>query len=187
MGLGAAWRVADISKGSTIVIFGLGTVGLLIKLEIETMKLIKHPNVVQLYGVMGSKTKIFIVLEFVTGGELFNKIVNQGRMGEDEAKRYFQQLINVVDYCHSSVYHLDLKPKNLLLDARRNLKVSYFGLSALSKQVRDDDLLHTTCGTSIYGPFSTIEAMMVQRRTCSHVGLSCLCCSQVTCLSMNLI
>ncbi|XP_050237557.1 CBL-interacting serine/threonine-protein kinase 3 isoform X3 [Mercurialis annua] len=122
-----------------------------IKREVATMKLIKHPNVVQLYEVMGSKTKIFIVLEFVTGGELFDKIVNHGRMREDEARRYFQQLINVVDYCHSrGVYHRDLKPENLLLDANGNLKVSDFGLSALSQQVRDDGLLHTTCGTPNY-------------------------------------
>ncbi|XP_024019714.1 CBL-interacting serine/threonine-protein kinase 3 isoform X2 [Morus notabilis] len=122
-----------------------------IKREVATMKLIKHPNVVRLYEVMGSKTKIFIVLEFVTGGELFDKIVNHGRMREDEARRYFQQLINAVDYCHSrGVYHRDLKPENLLLDACGNLKVSDFGLSALSQQVRDDGLLHTTCGTPNY-------------------------------------
>ncbi|RZB67362.1 CBL-interacting serine/threonine-protein kinase 3 isoform G [Glycine soja] len=100
---------------------------------------------------MGSKTKIYIVLEFVTGGELFDKIVNHGRMSENEARRYFQQLINAVDYCHSrGVYHRDLKPENLLLDAYGNLKVSDFGLSALSQQVRDDGLLHTTCGTPNY-------------------------------------
>jgi serine/threonine protein kinase len=57
---------------------------------------------------------------------------------EDEARRYFQQLINAVDYCHSrGVYHRDLKPENLLLDTYGNLKVSDFGLSALSQQVRD--------------------------------------------------
>lgn len=108
-----------------------------IRREIATMKLIKHPHVVQLHEVMGSKSKILIVLEFVTGGELFDKIVNQGRMREDEARKYFQQLIHVVDYCHSrGVFHRDLKPENLLLDAGGNLKVSDFGLSALSQQVR---------------------------------------------------
>uniref|UniRef100_A0A0C9SAD2 non-specific serine/threonine protein kinase n=1 Tax=Wollemia nobilis TaxID=56998 RepID=A0A0C9SAD2_9CONI len=122
-----------------------------IKREISTMKLIKHPNVVQLYEVMASKTKIYIVLEFVSGGELFDKIVNHGRLKEDEARRYFQQLINAVDYCHSrGVYHRDLKPENLLLDTYGNLKISDFGLSALSQQVRDDGLLHTTCGTPNY-------------------------------------
>ncbi|MCL7029368.1 hypothetical protein MKW94_003986 [Papaver nudicaule] len=122
-----------------------------IRREIATMKLIQHPNVVRLFEVMGSKTKIFIVLEFITGGELFDKIVNHGRMIEDEARRYFQQLINAVDYCHSrGVFHRDLKPENLLLDVKGNLKISDFGLSALSQQVQDDGLLHTTCGTPNY-------------------------------------
>lgn len=122
-----------------------------IRREIATMKRIKHPNVVRLYEVMGSKTKIYIVLEYVTGGELFDKIVHHGRMKEDEARKYFQQLINAVDYCHSrGVYHRDLKPENLLLDAGGNLKVSDFGLSALSQQVQGDGLLHTTCGTPNY-------------------------------------
>ncbi|KAK3016195.1 hypothetical protein RJ639_006028, partial [Escallonia herrerae] len=122
-----------------------------IKREISTMKLIRHPNVIRMYEVMASKTKIYIVLEFVTGGELFDKIATKGRLKEDEARKYFQQLINAVDYCHSrGVFHRDLKPENLLLDASGVLKVSDFGLSALPQQVREDGLLHTTCGTPNY-------------------------------------
>ncbi|KAI3495441.1 hypothetical protein L1887_37781 [Cichorium endivia] len=122
-----------------------------IKREISTMKLIRHPNVIRMHEVMASKTKIYIVLEFVTGGELFDKIATRGRLKEDEARKYFQQLINAVDYCHSrGVFHRDLKPENLLLDATGCLKVSDFGLSALPQQVREDGLLHTTCGTPNY-------------------------------------
>lgn len=122
-----------------------------IKREISTMKLIRHPNVIRMHEVMASKTKIYIVLEFVTGGELFDKIATRGRLKEDEARKYFQQLINAVDYCHSrGVFHRDLKPENLLLDASGCLKVSDFGLSALPQQVREDGLLHTTCGTPNY-------------------------------------
>ncbi|KAI8000413.1 CBL-interacting serine/threonine-protein kinase 23 [Camellia lanceoleosa] len=122
-----------------------------IKREISTMKLIRHPNVIRMYEVMASKTKIFIVLEYVTGGELFDKISSKGRLKEAEARKYFQQLINAVDYCHSrGVFHRDLKPENLLLDANGILKVSDFGLSALPQQVREDGLLHTTCGTPNY-------------------------------------
>ncbi|KAG5226044.1 CBL-interacting protein [Salix suchowensis] len=122
-----------------------------IKREISTMKLIRHPNVVRMYEVMASKTKIYIVLQLVTGGELFDKIASKGRLKEDEARKYFQQLICAVDYCHSrGVYHRDLKPENLLMDANGILKVSDFGLSALPQQVREDGLLHTTCGTPNY-------------------------------------
>ncbi|KAL0442493.1 UNVERIFIED_CONTAM: CBL-interacting serine/threonine-protein kinase [Sesamum latifolium] len=122
-----------------------------IKREISTMKLIRHPNVIRMYEVMASKTKIYIVMEFVTGGELFDKIAARGRLKEDEARKYFQQLINAVDYCHSrGVYHRDLKPENLLLDANGLLKVSDFGLSALPQQIGEDGLLHTTCGTPNY-------------------------------------
>ncbi|KAL2478616.1 CBL-interacting serine/threonine-protein kinase 9 [Forsythia ovata] len=122
-----------------------------IKREISTMKMIKHPNVLNLFEVMASKTKIYIVLEYVDGGELFDKIAKYGKLKEDAARRYFQQLINAVDYCHSrGVYHRDLKPENLLLDSYGVLKVSDFGLSALSKQVREDGLLHTACGTPNY-------------------------------------
>ncbi|KAM7259333.1 hypothetical protein ACFE04_015074 [Oxalis oulophora] len=85
--------------------------------------------------VMASRSKIYIVIEFIDGGELFDQIC--GRLKEDEARRYFQQLINVVDYCHSrGVYHRDLKPENLLLNSFGVLKISDFGLSALSQQVR---------------------------------------------------
>ncbi|XP_062096675.1 CBL-interacting serine/threonine-protein kinase 23 isoform X2 [Humulus lupulus] len=122
-----------------------------IKREISTMKLIRHPNVIRMYEVMASKTKIYIVMEFVTGGELFDKIASKGRLKEDEARKYFQELICAVDYCHSrGVFHRDLKPENLLLDASGSLKVSDFGLSALPQQVREDGLLHTTCGTPNY-------------------------------------
>ncbi|NP_001304817.1 CBL-interacting protein kinase 2 [Brachypodium distachyon] len=121
-----------------------------IKREISVMKLVKHPNIVQTYEVMATKTKIYFVLEHVKGGELFNK-VQRGRLKEDAARKYFQQLICAVDFCHSrGVYHRDLKPENLLLDEHSNLKVSDFGLSTISECRRHDGMLHTSCGTPAY-------------------------------------
>ncbi|XP_052198464.1 CBL-interacting serine/threonine-protein kinase 24-like [Diospyros lotus] len=120
-----------------------------IKREISIMKIVRHPNIVRLHEVLASRTKIFIVLEFVTGGELFDKIVHQGKLSENESRHYFQQLIDAVAHCHSKgVYHRDLKPENLLLNFHGNLKVSDFGLSALQQQ--GVELLHTTCGTPNY-------------------------------------
>ncbi|KAG0609814.1 hypothetical protein M758_7G016100 [Ceratodon purpureus] len=122
-----------------------------IKQEVSIMKMIRHPNVVRLHEVLASQTKIYIFLEFVSGGELFDKIVHQGRLNEEKSRKYFQQLIDAIEYCHSKgISHRDLKPENLLLDAHGNLKISDFGLSALPHQVREDGLLHTTCGTPNY-------------------------------------
>ncbi|PKA46759.1 CBL-interacting protein kinase 24 [Apostasia shenzhenica] len=120
-----------------------------IKREISIMKMLRHPHIVSLHEVLASTTKIFIILEFVTGGELFDKIVDQGKLPENETRRYFQQLIDAVDYCHTEgVYHRDLKPENLLLDSQGSLKISDFGLSALPQQ--EGGLLYTTCGTPNY-------------------------------------
>ncbi|XP_061344543.1 CBL-interacting serine/threonine-protein kinase 24-like [Gastrolobium bilobum] len=120
-----------------------------IKREISIMKIVRHPNIVRLHEVLASQTKIYIILEFVMGGELYDKIVQQGKLSENESRRYFQQLIDAVAHCHRKcVYHRDLKPENLLLDAYGNLKVSDFGLSALTKQ--GVGLLYTTCGTPNY-------------------------------------
>ncbi|RDX80811.1 CBL-interacting serine/threonine-protein kinase 8, partial [Mucuna pruriens] len=132
-----------------------------IKREISIMKLVRHPYVVRLYeacdiffssflySVLASRTKIYIILEFITGGELFDKIVSCGRLSEAESRRYFQQLIDGVDYCHSKgVYHRDLKPENLLLDSQGNIKISDFGLSAFPEQ--GVSMLRTTCGTPNY-------------------------------------
>ncbi|KAA8515093.1 hypothetical protein F0562_018120 [Nyssa sinensis] len=121
-----------------------------IKREISVMRLVRHPNVVELYEVMASKSKIYFAMEYVRGGELFNKVA-KGKLKEDAARKYFQQLIAAIDFCHSrGVYHRDLKPENLLLDEHGNLKVSDFGLSALFESKRHDGLLHTTCGTPAY-------------------------------------
>ena len=128
-----------------------------IKKEISIMKMVKHKYVVSLIEVLASKAKIFIVLELVTGGELFDKIVSSKRLNEEQARFYFLQLVEGVEYCHKlGVCHRDLKPENLLLDENGNLKISDFGLSSLYVGDAEGDgasrtqLLHTTCGTPNY-------------------------------------
>ena len=128
-----------------------------IKKEISIMKMVKHSYIVGMIEVLASKTKIFIVLDLVTGGELFDKIVSVGKLSEQEALFYFSQLVDGVEYCHKlGVCHRDLKPENLLLDENGNLKISDFGLSSLYVGDAEGDgtsrteILHTTCGTPNY-------------------------------------
>lgn len=132
------------------------SMGAQIKREISIMKLVHHKSIVKLMEVLASRTKIFIVIELVTGGELFDRIVAAGRLEENQARFYFRQLVDGVEYCHSKgVCHRDLKPENLLLDDKGDLKISDFGLSALYEGEDDggssrSQLLHTTCGTPNY-------------------------------------
>ncbi|KAG6415555.1 hypothetical protein SASPL_122968 [Salvia splendens] len=121
-----------------------------IKREISIMSKLRHPHTVRLYEVLATRNIIYIVLEYVKGGELF-AMVAKGRLTEALCRKYFQQLVGVVSHCHSrGIYHRDLKPENLLLDEDENLKVSDFGLSAIRDQVHSDGLLHTLCGTPAY-------------------------------------
>ncbi len=151
------YHARNLSSGKSVAMKVVGKekvikVGMMeqIKREISVMKMVRHPNIVELHEVMASKSKIYFAMELVRGGELFSKIA-KGRLREDAARAYFQQLISAVDFCHSrGVYHRDLKPENLLLDDEGNLKVTDFGLSAFSDHLRQDGLLHTTCGTPAY-------------------------------------
>lgn len=124
-----------------------------LKREIAVMKMLKHPNIVQLKEVMQTANHIYLVLELVTGGELFDKIVAAKRFDEPTARKYFHQLISGIHYCHSQgIAHRDLKPENLLLDANDTLKISDFGLSNLQRGGADGQgtLLQTVCGTPNY-------------------------------------
>lgn len=121
-----------------------------VKREISIMRRLRHPHIVRLLEVLATKKKIYFVMEFAKGGELFTKVA-KGRFSEDLSRKYFQQLISAVGYCHSrGVYHRDLKPENLLLDENWDLKITDFGLSAVTDQARPDGRLHTLCGTPAY-------------------------------------
>lgn len=121
-----------------------------LKREIAIMKMLKHSNIVFLREVLQTSRNIYIVLELVTGGELFDRIVQAKRFDEETARRFFQQLIIGVEFCHlHGIAHRDLKPENLLLQGDV-LKISDFGLSSLTTADLRGALLTTTCGTPNY-------------------------------------
>eukprot|EP00270_Netrium_digitus_P009466 TRINITY_DN2870_c2_g1_i7.p1 TRINITY_DN2870_c2_g1~~TRINITY_DN2870_c2_g1_i7.p1 ORF type:complete len:593 (+),score=151.25 TRINITY_DN2870_c2_g1_i7:353-2131(+) len=116
--------------------------------EIKILKMFMHPHIIRLYEIIESSTDIFLIMEYVKAGELFDYIVEKGRLPEDEARRYFQQIISGVEYCHRNmVVHRDLKPENLLLDASHNVKIADFGLSNV---MMDGHMLKTSCGSPNY-------------------------------------
>ncbi|KAG8484455.1 hypothetical protein CXB51_023760 [Gossypium anomalum] len=160
LGCGAfakVYHARDVDSGQSVAIKAVSKKKVLkggfmahVKREIAIMRRLRHPNIVKLIEVLATKTKVYFVMEFAKGGELFTRI-SKGRFSEDLSRRYFQQLISAVRFCHSrGVFHRDLKPENLLLDENWNLKITDFGLSAVTDQIRPDGLLHTLCGTPAY-------------------------------------
>jgi len=124
-----------------------------VRREIAIMKALKHKNIVNMLQVLSSSTKLYIVMELVAGGELFTKILNDGKLPEAVARRYFQSVVDGVDYCHArGVCHRDLKPENLLIEQNTGyLKITDFGLSALRGGANTaEELLHTQCGSPNY-------------------------------------
>ncbi|KAI8367876.1 kinase-like domain-containing protein [Choanephora cucurbitarum] len=121
-----------------------------VKREIAVMKLISHPNIMSLLDVidLSDSPNLYLVLEYVQGGELFEHLVSQGRLSEAEARKYFQQIIIGLDYCHRHlICHRDLKPENLLLDREKNIKIADFGMASLQPT---GSLLETSCGSPHY-------------------------------------
>ncbi|KAJ4455599.1 putative SNF1-related protein kinase catalytic subunit alpha KIN10 [Paratrimastix pyriformis] len=119
-----------------------------VRREISIMKLFAHPHVIRLYEVIGTERNIFMIMQYVSGGEMFDYIIKRGKLHEDQARRFFQQIISGVEYCHRHmVVHRDLKPENLLLDENCNVKIADFGLSNM---MRDGDFLSTSCGSPNY-------------------------------------
>ena len=122
-----------------------------IKKEIKILKELRHKNIIQLYEIMESENKLYIVMEYCEGKELFDYIVKRKHLTEKEACRFFQQIINGVEYLHlNNITHRDLKPENLLLTNKKRIKISDFGLSTKTSSYYQ--FLTTPCGTPSYAP-----------------------------------
>ncbi|XP_050353248.1 5'-AMP-activated protein kinase catalytic subunit alpha-2 isoform X2 [Nymphalis io] len=129
-----------------------------IRREIQNLKLFRHPHIIKLYQVISTPTDIFMIMEYVSGGELFDYIVKRGKLQEHEARRFFQQIISGVDYCHRHmIVHRDLKPENLLLDHNMHVKIADFGLSNM---MMDGEFLRTSCGSPNYAAPEVISGKL---------------------------
>ncbi|XP_051118778.1 SNF1-related protein kinase catalytic subunit alpha KIN10-like [Andrographis paniculata] len=129
-----------------------------VRREIKILRLFMHPHIIRLYEVVETPADIHVVMEYVKAGELFDYIVEKGRLHEDEARTFFQQIISGVEYCHRNmVVHRDLKPENLLLDSKKNVKIADFGLSNI---MRDGHFLKTSCGSPNYAAPEVISGKL---------------------------
>jgi len=132
--------------------------------EVHILKLIRHPHIVQLFEIIETRGQLYLIMEYASGGELFDYIVSKGRVPEQEACRFFHQIIAGVEKIHEShVVHRDLKPENLLLDEHKGIKIVDFGLSNL---FRDGQRLSTACGSPCYAPPEMVAGQQYVPQMC---------------------
>ncbi|KAL0994109.1 hypothetical protein UPYG_G00117860 [Umbra pygmaea] len=116
--------------------------------EVRIMKLLNHPNIVKLFEVIETEKTLYLIMEYASGGEVFDYLVAHGRMKEKEARAKFRQIVSAVQYCHQKyIVHRDLKAENLLLDADMNIKIADFGFS---NEFTMGSKLDTFCGSPPY-------------------------------------
>ncbi|XP_064830619.1 MAP/microtubule affinity-regulating kinase 4-like isoform X1 [Oncorhynchus masou masou] len=116
--------------------------------EVRIMKGLNHPNIVQLFEVIETENTLYLIMEYASGGEVFDYLVSHGRMKEKEARAKFRQIVSAVHYCHlKNIVHRDLKAENLLLDADSNIKIADFGFS---NEFTMGNKLDTFCGSPPY-------------------------------------
>ncbi|XP_040925402.1 MAP/microtubule affinity-regulating kinase 3-like isoform X2 [Betta splendens] len=116
--------------------------------EVRIMKFLNHPNIVKLFEVIETEKTLYLVMEYASGGEVFDYLVAHGRMKEKEARAKFRQIVSAVQYCHQKhIVHRDLKAENLLLDADMNIKIADFGFS---NEFTVGGKLDTFCGSPPY-------------------------------------
>ncbi|XP_059350379.1 serine/threonine-protein kinase MARK2-like isoform X5 [Daphnia carinata] len=116
--------------------------------EVRIMKILDHPNIVKLFQVIETEKTLYLVMEYASGGEVFDYLVLHGRMKEKEARAKFRQIVSAVQYCHQKrIIHRDLKAENLLLDSEMNIKIADFGFS---NEFTPGSKLDTFCGSPPY-------------------------------------
>ena len=134
--------------------------------EIEILKKLKHPNIVQLYCVIETQMKIFLIEEYIKGKELFQYIVLKKKLSEEESCFYFQQIISGIEYLQKlKIAHRDIKSENILIEQHtNNIKIIDFGLSN-SFDDKKNGLLKTACGSPCYAAPEMLDGKMYHGST----------------------
>ncbi|KAG9477821.1 hypothetical protein GDO78_013023 [Eleutherodactylus coqui] len=137
--------------------------------EIAVLKKINHKNIVALQDIHESPTHLYLAMELVTGGELFDRIIERGYYTEKDASQLIQQVLDAVQYLHNmGIVHRDLKPENLLYATpfeESKIMISDFGLS----KIEDGGMMATACGTPGYvGRDSTFPVLFKQNLLCGY-------------------
>ena len=144
--------------------------------EIKYLKILNHPNIIQIYEVLSTDKNFYIIMEYVSGGELFTYIVNHEKLNENEASFFFTQLIYGIKEIHKKkICHRDIKPENLLLTEKKVIKIIDFGLS--NEYI---DYLTTQCGSPCYAAPEMIRGMkynglMIDLWACGIILFAMLC------------
>lgn len=122
--------------------------------EIEIQSHLRNRNILRMYGYFYDAKRIYLILEYSPGGELYKKLTQKGRFSERTSAKYISDLALALDYCHGKhVIHRDIKPENLLLGAHSEIKIADFGWSVHAPTSRRN----TLCGTLDYLPPEMVE------------------------------
>lgn len=130
-----------------------------IRREINLLRAMHHPHIVKLYDYKDNGSDILLMMEYISGGDLFDRIVHHKdqKFSEKEARPLFRQIISAVDYCHQNrIIHRDLKPENLMVDDRNQIKLIDFGFANIYSP---RGYLETNCGSPLYASPEIVQGV----------------------------
>ncbi|TLS22057.1 uncharacterized protein PpBr36_09212 [Pyricularia pennisetigena] len=146
---GSLAKLDEVDSAAPDKVEGMRRMPIALEREVAILKLIEHPNIVKLYDIWENSNEIYLILEYVERGDLFDFISKHGPMPEEEALFVFRQIMSALEYCHSyGICHRDLKPENILLKGNGQVKIADFGMAALHQGPRTP--LWTFCGSPHY-------------------------------------